>query len=79
MRGVESASHIGTIAEHRRELQYLEVLVLVADTILPVEYIMLPGTLQDNHHRHQQGREDDDCNAREKDVEETLEECVHSF
>ena len=53
------------------------MLVLVANAILSVEDVMLARALENDHHRHQQGREDDDCNAREKDVEEALYEFIH--
>ena len=76
---MQATCHIRAVEQHGRKLQDLEVLVLVANAILSVEDVMLARALENDHHRHQQGREDDDCNAREKDVEETLEECVHSF
>ena len=78
MRRVKSASHVGAIAQHRRELQNLEVLVLVADTILSVEYIMLASAFENNHHWHQQWRQHDDGNAGEDDVKEAFEEFIHS-
>ena len=59
MRRVQPASHVGAIAQHRRELQNLEVLVLVADTILSVEDVMLTCAVEDYHHRHQQRRQDE--------------------
>ena len=77
MRRVQPASHVGAIAQHRRELQNLEVLVLVADTILSVEYIMLACTFENNHHRHQQWRQHYDCETREEYIEEALEEFIH--
>ena len=74
---VQPARHIGAVAEHSRELQYLEVLVLVANTILSVEDVMLAGTFENDNDRHKQWRQDDDCNARENDIEEAFEEFVH--
>ena len=76
---VQAASHVGAVQEHGREFQDLEVPVSVAYSVLSIEDVMLARALENYHHRHQQWRQDYDCNSREDDVEEALEELVHSF
>ena len=78
MRRVKPAGHVGTIAQHRRKLQNLEVSVLVADAVLSVEDIMLASAFENNHHRYQQWRQHYDGNAGKNYVEEAFEEFIHS-
>ena len=74
---MESASHVRAVQEHRCELQNLEVPVFVAYAVLSVEYVMLAGAFQDDHHRDEQRRQDYDRDAGKEYVEEALEELVH--
>lgn len=69
MRRVKSASHVGTVEEHGRKLQNLEVLISIANAVLSVEDVMLARAFENYHHRHQQWRQDYDSNTRKDDVE----------
>ena len=77
MRGVESTSHVGAVAEHRGELQDLEMLVLVADAVLSIENVMLASAFEDDHHRDEERRQDKYRQSRKQDVKEALDGFVH--
>ena len=76
---VESACHVRRVAKHRCELPDLEVLALVADASLSVKDIMLARTLEPDHDRNQERREDENRKPGGKDIERAFEEVVHIF
>ena len=79
MRRVQTSRHVRRVAEHGRELEYLEVAILVSDPVLPVEDVVLARALEDDHHGDQERTQYEDGESAQHDGEEPLHVPIHTW
>ena len=78
VRRVQTACHVRRVAEHRRELEDLEVAILVADPVLSVEDVVLARALEDDHHGDQERTQHEDGEPAQHDRKESLHVPIHT-